>query len=224
MSCAAARLSSLLVPHGATIAVAESSAGGLIAAKLLSVAGASKFFRGGVVCYSAHSKEALLALATKAPTATEAHALAMAAAARRRLGSAGASARRVWPGKNSRGAAPGCCAIAVAGPDGFERTVMLWPDDSLGANDAYGQPPLLSREERMSVFCAAEPSIWRCRVRRPCTGETSSRRCVPLTSASPAPRLRGKSSAIRGGRAEYVCTPPSKVGPHRTPRGQAPCT
>ena len=32
---------------------------------------------------------------------------------------------------------------------------MLWPDDSLGANDAYGQPPLLSREERMSVFCAA---------------------------------------------------------------------
>ena len=87
MSCAAARLSSLLVPHGATIAVAESSDGGLIAAKLLSVAGASKFFRGGVVCYSAHSKEALLALATKAPTATEAHALAMAAAARRRLGS-----------------------------------------------------------------------------------------------------------------------------------------
>ena len=157
MSCAAARLSSLLVPHGATIAVAESSAGGLIAAKLLSVAGASKFFRGGVVCYSAHSKEALLALATKAPTATEAHALAMAAAARRRLGSDWGLGETgvAGPEKNSRGAAPGCCAIAVAGPDGFERTVMLWPDDSLGANDAYGQPPLLSREERMSVFCAA---------------------------------------------------------------------
>ena len=78
----------------------------------------------------------------------------MAAAARRRLGSDWGLGETgvAGPGKNSRGAAPGCCAIAVAGPDGFERTVMLWPDDSLGANDAYGQPPKVPRNEAMRAF------------------------------------------------------------------------
>lgn len=152
-----ARLSALLVPRGHTIAIAESSAGGLIAASMLSVPGASKFFRGGVVCYSALAKERLLGLASKKLTATEAHALELAHAARATLDA-------VWglgetgvagPDKNSRGCSPGVCAIAIIGPGDFSRTVMLWPEDSLGAADAYGQPPKLSREERMLQFGAA---------------------------------------------------------------------
>jgi len=154
---AAVRVASLLVPNGHTIAIAESSAGGLIASSLLAVSGASKFFQGGVVCYSAVSKEKLLGLSNTKPTATEAHALELADAARKTLnaewglGETGVAG----PGKNSRGCAPGVCAIAIVGPNGFRKATTLWPDESLSAADAYGQPPALSREDRMRHFGAS---------------------------------------------------------------------
>jgi nicotinamide-nucleotide amidase len=43
-----------------TVAVAESSAGGLIAAALLSVPGASAYYLGGVVVYTRKSMQELL--------------------------------------------------------------------------------------------------------------------------------------------------------------------
>ena len=46
----------LLAANVSTIAVAESCTGGKIAEMLTSVPGASRYFRGGVVCYSAQSK------------------------------------------------------------------------------------------------------------------------------------------------------------------------
>lgn len=55
------------------------------------------------------------------------------------------------PGKNSRGVAPGVCAIAVVGP-GVSKTLMLYPDSTLSAADAYGQAPLMPREEAMEAF------------------------------------------------------------------------
>jgi PncC family amidohydrolase len=48
----AAEIAERLAQRGETVAVAESSAGGLIAAALLSVPGASAYFRGGVVFYN----------------------------------------------------------------------------------------------------------------------------------------------------------------------------
>ena len=52
----AARVAARLVARKETIAVAETSAGGLIAAALLAVPGASAYFRGGVVPYSARAR------------------------------------------------------------------------------------------------------------------------------------------------------------------------
>ncbi len=49
-----------LMARNETVAVAESSAGGLLSAALLGVPGASAYYRGGVVVYSAESREQLL--------------------------------------------------------------------------------------------------------------------------------------------------------------------
>jgi len=50
----------LLTERGQTVAVAESLTGGLLAAALVEVAGASVVFRGGIVAYATDLKSALL--------------------------------------------------------------------------------------------------------------------------------------------------------------------
>lgn len=139
------------------VAVAESSAGGLICSRLLEVHGASKFFAGGLVVYTKASKRTFLGLddTSSKPTATEAHAIELAEAARERLGVDWAIGETgvAGPTPNSRGIAPGVCGIAVVGP-GVRKSQTLWPDDSLGADDAYGQAPKLSRPESMEVFAS----------------------------------------------------------------------
>ncbi|MBI3972296.1 MAG: CinA family protein [Chloroflexi bacterium] len=110
--------------RGETVAVAESSAGGLIAAALLAVAGASAYFRGGAVVYTLDAKTVLLgqsrAVMTEPRAATEAHALVLARAARERLGASwgigetGASG----PTGNRYGDPPGHACVASAGPAG----------------------------------------------------------------------------------------------------------
>jgi len=149
----AARVAALLMKHKATVAVAESSAGGAISRSLVAVRGASNYFAGSAVCYTAASKHTLLGLTPAKPTATEAHAKELAMAVRERLsadwgiGETGVAG----PGKNSRGVAPGVCAIAVVGP-GVSKTLMLFPDSTLSAADAYGQAPLMPREQAMEAF------------------------------------------------------------------------
>jgi PncC family amidohydrolase len=61
----AARIAARLIARKETVAVAESSAGGLIAAALLAVPGASAYFLGGAVIYTVTAREALLGV-TKA--------------------------------------------------------------------------------------------------------------------------------------------------------------
>src|SRR5260370_36570763 len=64
----AERVGARLKARGETIAAAESSTGGLIAAALLAVPGASAYFLGGAVVYTRQSREALLGIP---PTALE---------------------------------------------------------------------------------------------------------------------------------------------------------
>lgn len=56
----AERAGALLKTRGETIAIAESSAGGLISAALLSVPGASAYYLGGAVAYTLESRLTLL--------------------------------------------------------------------------------------------------------------------------------------------------------------------
>jgi PncC family amidohydrolase len=109
--------------RGETIAVAESSSGGLIAAALLAQAGASAYFRGGGIIYTAQARSGLLGLPTPLPApveraSTEAYAILLADTARLRLdatwgiGETGATG----PTANRYGDAAGYCCIAVTGP------------------------------------------------------------------------------------------------------------
>ncbi|MBV7699443.1 CinA family protein [Streptomyces sp. TRM70350] len=60
MSSAAAEVVRLLTVRGETVAVAESLTGGLVAAELTAVPGASKAFRGSVTAYATALKHELL--------------------------------------------------------------------------------------------------------------------------------------------------------------------
>ena len=115
-----------LVARGETVAVAESSAGGLISAALLSVGGASRYFRGGAVVYTKDAKMSFLQIdektATEPRASTEAHALVLASNVKKvmgatwGLGETGATG----PTGNRYGDAPGHACVAVVGPAGMQ--------------------------------------------------------------------------------------------------------
>ncbi|MFP5254913.1 MAG: competence/damage-inducible protein A [Acidimicrobiia bacterium] len=75
----------LLERRGLTLAVAESLTGGLVASRLVTVAGASAWFTGGVVAYDSRVKHDVLGV-PDGPVVGEASAEAMADGVRRRLG------------------------------------------------------------------------------------------------------------------------------------------
>jgi nicotinamide mononucleotide (NMN) deamidase PncC len=60
LTARAERAADLLKTRGETIGVAEGACGGLVAACLLSVPGASAYFVGGAVVYTFAAKEGLL--------------------------------------------------------------------------------------------------------------------------------------------------------------------
>lgn len=132
----AAQVGRVLRDRGESVAVGESSAGGLISSTLLSVAGASAFYKGGAVIYTAHSRGLLFErdeLPADSRGATEAFACALArnAATRMRaewgLAETGASG----PSGNPYGDPAGYAWVAVRRPDGLTvaRNVTTGSDD-----------------------------------------------------------------------------------------------
>ena len=115
-------IGALLKERKQTIAVAESSAGGLINAALVAVPGASHFYLGGAVIYTRASREKILGIKAEEMkgirSASEPFAKLMAARLRANLGAdwglaeTGASG----PAGNRYGDAPGHACIAVSGP------------------------------------------------------------------------------------------------------------
>ncbi len=119
----ATEVGALLKKKGETVAVAESSSGGLISAALLAVPGASVYFKGGGAVYTTQAKQILMAVSDEAiaeeRAATEIHALHLARAAKVRLdtdwgiGETGAAG----PTGNRYGDPPGHTCIGVVGPN-----------------------------------------------------------------------------------------------------------
>lgn len=126
---------SLLKERRQTLAIAESSAGGLINAALVAVPGASAWYLGGGILYTGASRSALLGItpqdmASLRP-ASEPYAKLLARRVRDRLGATwglsetGASG----PTGNRYGDNPGHACIAVSGPIDAAITVETGSDD-----------------------------------------------------------------------------------------------
>jgi nicotinamide-nucleotide amidase len=124
-----------LVARRESVAVAESAAGGLIAAALLGVAGASAYFKGGVVVYTGEGKQRLAGMTPEQlaahRSATEPHTAELAAAIRERLGATWGVAETgaAGPTGNRYGDAAGHAALAVAGPVTQTRVIETGQSD-----------------------------------------------------------------------------------------------
>ncbi|HEX9821905.1 MAG TPA: CinA family protein [Methylomirabilota bacterium] len=141
-----------------TIAVAESSAGGLISAALLAVPGASAYFLGAAVVYTQAARRALLRVPDESlagvRSSTEAYALIKARTIRELLGATWGLAETgaSGPTGNRYGDAAGHACLAVAGP--VERAVTL---------ETRGD----DRERNMRAFARAALELLDTSLRRP---------------------------------------------------------
>lgn len=118
----------------ATVAVAESLTGGMLASLFVDVAGASDVFAGGIVAYREDQKTALLqvpaSLLAQHSAVSEETVRAMASGARARLGTDYALATSGAAGPEPDGAAePGTGWIACMGPDGTRTRALKMPGD-----------------------------------------------------------------------------------------------
>jgi PncC family amidohydrolase len=130
-------IAAALVERSETVAVAESSAGGLISAALLSVPGASAYYLGGAVIYTVEASKALLSARTERPKgmrgASEEFARYLAAAIAETLGTVWSVAETgaSGPTGNRYGDPAGHAWVAAGGPGGTVTTehVLTGSDD-----------------------------------------------------------------------------------------------
>lgn len=144
-------IASKLVANGQSVSVAESSTGGLIAANLLSVAGASRYFRGGSVIYTRESRHAFLDLdvtklkglkpLTEPMVAEFAHAARLKLDATWGIAELGAAGPKGTP----YGHPPGTSVIGISGPVEASITVETYSEN---------------REENMVQFAEAALTLF----------------------------------------------------------------
>ena len=137
-----------LIARRETVAVAESSTGGLIAASLLAVPGASAYFLGGAVVYTKSARAALLGFGDAEMegmrAATEAYALFIARRVRDRhgaiwgLGETGATG----PTGNRYGDPAGHTCIAISGPAERAATLRTGSADRQANMEAFARRAL----------------------------------------------------------------------------------
>jgi nicotinamide-nucleotide amidase len=143
-------IGTLLRERGETVAVAEGSAGGLVSAALLSIPGASAYYVGGTVIYTAAAGRAWMAGEVDVPPdmrgATEAFAEYLAASVRRKVGSTWGIGEAGAAGPaNPYGDPAGHTWLAIDGPRSASRNVLTGIDD---------------RSENMLAFTAAALALF----------------------------------------------------------------
>ena len=128
-------IAKILIERGETVAVGESSAGGLISASLLAVSGASKYFMGGGVIYTHRARKRLVKIDFKdhpgVRYSSEPYASLLAGSVRELLTATWglADTGAAGPTGNSYGDDAGHTCFAVAWPVTDVRTVETASSD-----------------------------------------------------------------------------------------------
>ena len=131
----AAEIGAALKERGEKIAVAESSSGGLISAALLSVPGASAYYMGGAVVYTAKARVLTMDIPREAlegmRSSSEPYALLLARTQKERFGATWGISETgaAGPTGNPYGDAPGHTCVAIAGPVEAVLTIETGSDD-----------------------------------------------------------------------------------------------
>jgi PncC family amidohydrolase len=140
----AARVAALLKARGETVAVSESSSGGLVSAALLAVPGASAYFMGGAVVYTGVARASLLAIGEAdmagLRSSSEPYAMLLARTLRARFDVAWGIAETgaAGPSGNRYGDAAGHTCLAVSGPVERVLTVETGSADRVANMRAFG--------------------------------------------------------------------------------------
>ena len=130
-----AEIAKILIERGETVAVGESSAGGLVSASLLAVSGASKYFMGGGVIYTHRARKRLMKIDFKdhpgVRSSSEPYASLLAGSVRELLSATWGLAETgaAGPTGNSYGDDAGHTCVAVTGPVKDVRTLETVSSD-----------------------------------------------------------------------------------------------
>ena len=147
----ALRIAERLVARSETIAVSESSAGGLISAALLSVPGASAYFLGGGVIYTRKAMGAFLDLTPSKlkgfRSVTEPMALLLAETVSTRLGAHWGLAETGACGPYGDNAGRVC--LAISGPKTASRALETGSSDRVANMVAFANAALELLEESL---------------------------------------------------------------------------
>ena len=141
-------LAERLKARGETVAVAESSSGGLISAALLAVPGASAYFLGGGVIYTGKARMALLGLRREdvagMRSSSEPYAALLARTARETLGATWGLSETgaAGPTGNGYGDAAGHTCVAVSGPTEMVFTLETGSADRTANMEAFARAAL----------------------------------------------------------------------------------
>ncbi|WP_443060777.1 CinA family protein [Streptomyces sp. NBC_00448] len=153
----------LLVGRAATLAVAESLTGGLVAAELAAVPGASRAFRGSVTAYATELKHEILgvdaALLAERGAVDPDVARGMAEGVRHRLGADWGVATTGVAGPTPQDGQPvGTVFVAVAGPSGAVVVPLRLPGDrgTIRRASVAAVLELLTAELRRSTVAGPE--------------------------------------------------------------------
>jgi nicotinamide-nucleotide amidase len=152
----AEKIGATLKQRKETVAIAESSSGGLIAASLLSVPGASAYYLGGAVVYTRKAMQELLGFTEETFKGmrgiTEATALVLARGARDRLSSTWGISEigAAGPTGSRYGDAAGTTCIAVVGPKECAAVIRTGNSDRVANMRAFAEAALRLFEESLS--------------------------------------------------------------------------
>ena len=153
----AERIGALLKARHETVAVSESSSGGLVSAALLTVPGASAYFQAGAVVYTQQARTSLLAITTAEMeglrSSSPPYAALLARTVRARFATTWGIAETgaAGPTGNRYGDAPGHTCLAISGPINRALTLETGIADRIANMRAFAGALLSLFEEALEA-------------------------------------------------------------------------